>query len=378
LCGGLSIVSIHHRRLSQTGKPLTSQLACIRLGICVAVVCFLLNASETGQSPGPGTALAPSPNLDREVTFGELRFVREFASAQDVKREHPVLDRALDIIAGPKTGEPPVDVLQAPYAVTTDSAHRVLVTDLGSKKVHIFDFGHSKYSRLQDSGDLLRSPVGVAADLAGNVYVADSGLGNVLVYDARGKFRRFLKGSKGRESYFEAPWGIAIDATTDRIYVSDSPRHMVIVFDKNGHLLNHFGQRGGGTGAGEFRFPTQLAAAGGEIVVLDSGNRRVQVLDAGGHFQHEFYVPDADRRSGLAMDEDGRIYVSDAVVNRIQVFSREGRLLHTFGQMGTKAGEFEEAAGLWADSGRCLYVVDARNRRVQAFRIPATGANGCP
>ncbi|MGA9132125.1 MAG: hypothetical protein WB384_08990 [Candidatus Sulfotelmatobacter sp.] len=33
-------------------------------------------------------------------------------------------------VPGPKTGKTVVDVLQAPYAVTTDSAHRVLVTDL--------------------------------------------------------------------------------------------------------------------------------------------------------------------------------------------------------------------------------------------------------
>ncbi|MFZ3211168.1 MAG: 6-bladed beta-propeller [Terriglobales bacterium] len=341
----------------------------------MAVLCFSVNISSTPQAPQAGTAIVPSLNHGREPSEPP-RFVREFSSAQDVKRDHPLLDRTLDIVAGPKTGDTFIDALQAPYAVTTDSAHRVLVTDLLAKKVHIFDFGHSKYSRLKDGVDL-RRPVGVAADREGNVYVADSGLGAVLVYDSSGKFRHFLKPSKGKESYFEGPSGLAIDRTTEHIYVCDSPRHMIIVLDKNGRVLNRFGKRGGGTGEGEFRFPTQLVAIGGEIVVLDSGNSRLQVLDVSGRFRREIHLFGSDSRSGLAMDEDGTIYVSDAVVNQVFVFNHDGRLLYTFGQMGEKAGEFDGASGLWVDSGHCLYVVDAHNKRVQAFQIHGTSTNDC-
>jgi len=351
------------------------QWASIRCGVCVAVVCFSVNISSTAQAPQAETTVVPSLNHGRGPSEPP-RFVREFSSAQDVKRDHPLLDRTLDIIAGPKTGETFVDVLQAPYAVTTDSAHRVLVTDLIAKKVHIFDFGHSKYSRLKDGVDL-RRPVGVAADREGNVYVADSALGAVLVYDSSGKFRHFLKPSKGKESYFEGPRGLAIDRTTEHIYVCDSPRHMIVVLDKNGRVLNRFGKRGGGTGEGEFRFPTQLVAVGDEIVVLDSGNSRLQVLDANGRFRREIQLPAADSRSGLAMGEDGKIYVSDDQVNRVQVFNHDGRLLNTFGQMGRKAGEFNGVSGLWVDSGHCLYVVDAQNKRIQAFQIDGQSTNGC-
>ncbi len=289
-----------------------------------------------------------------------------------------MLDRTLDIIAGSKPTEDRIDALQIPYAVTTDFEHRVFVTDVGLGKVHVFDFGHSKYSFLQDGGDRLRRPVGVAADREGNIYVTDSGSGAILIYDARGKFRRYLKQSKGSESYFQSPWGIAIDPATEHVYVCDSPRHMVIVLDKKGHVLDRFGKRGGGTRMGEFRYPTQIVAAAGEIVVLDSGNRRVQVLDVGGHFRREIRLDYADNRSGLAVDNDRNIYVSDAVVNRVQVFDHNGRLLQAFGQMGTKAGEFDGASGLWVDTGHCLYVVDAQNKRVQAFEIQGPRTNGCP
>ena len=363
-------------RLNKTGDLLAS-LVGNRRSICVAVVCFFVQISWAGEALSAATANTLSPNTDGQGISGRPRFVREFSSARDVTRAHPVLDRTLDIVAGPAKSGIPVDVLETPYAVTTDSGHRIFVTDVSAKKVHVFDFAHSKYFVLQDGDDHLRRPVGAAADREGNIYVTDSGSGAISVYDSRGKFSRYLKPSRGSESYFEGPAGIAVDPATQHIYVCDSPRHMVIVLDKKGHVLEHFGRRGGGTRAGEFRYPTQVVAALGELVVLDSGNRRLQILDVQGHFQREIQLGYTDSRTGLAVDNNGGIYVSDAVINRVQVFGQEGRLLYAFGQMGTKAGEFDGPAGLWVDSGGCLYVVDAQNKRVQAFQIDQQNAKGC-
>jgi predicted nucleic acid-binding protein len=71
----------------------------------------------------PEAASSGSRN-DQESTKRPI-FVREFSSAQDVRRAHPVLDRTLDIIAGPKRGETFVDVL---LALTARSAGARLVT----------------------------------------------------------------------------------------------------------------------------------------------------------------------------------------------------------------------------------------------------------
>ncbi len=359
------------------GKLLASQSTGIRRGVCVLVVCIFELASGSAQVAGAPASKAQSFNDNGRGTSEHLSFVREFSSAQDVKRAHPVLDRTLDIIAGPKQDGRAVDVLETPYAVTTDASHRIFVTDISAKTVHVFDFVHAKYSRLEGSGDLLRRPVGVATDHEENVYVTDSSSGAILVFDSKGKFRRYLKESKGRESYFEAPMGIAVDAATERIYVCDPPRHMVIVLDKKGHVLGRFGKRGGGTGPGEFKYPTQLAAAGGELVILDSGNHRVQILDVRGQFRREIKVGYTDDRTGLAVDSDRNIYVTDAMLNRFQVFNHDGQLLYEFGRSGKEPGEFNGASGMWVDSEHCLYVVDAQNKRVQAFQIDRQNTTGC-
>lgn len=295
-------------------------------------------------------------------------FVRQFASAEDMKREHPILSRSLDIIAGSKDAEPRSYALQDPSAVTTDSRHRIFVTDVRAEAVHVFDFANSTYSRLR-GGETLHLPLGVAADRDGNIYVSDSALRTVLVYDSRGKFIRPLKKMKGGESFFDGVRGIAVDPTTGRIYVCDKFRHMVFSLDQKGRIRARYGKRFGGDGPGEFRYPMQVVAGGGEIVVLDSGNNRVQILDASGRFLKAFRVSDVENGSGLAMDNDGNIYVSDPQLNRVQVFSHDGQSLYTFGETGTGIGQFSGISGIWVDSGHCLYAADSGNKRVQLFQI---------
>ncbi len=341
---------------------------------CAFWILALCLGSWAAQVPGPSVKQQSSPK-DTE-TSERPTFVREFSSAEDVRRSHRVWNRTLDIIAGPKEGEQIADVLRAPYGVTEGPGLRVYVTDLAAKKVHVFDFRSSKYFSLKD-GDRFQRPVGLATDSDGNVYVTDSGSGAILVFDSKGRFNRDLKPSKGSESYFEAPSGIAVDPASSRIYVCDTPRHMVIVLDKKGHVLSRWGKRGGGMGPGEFRYPTQVAIFADEVFILDVGNRRVQVLDRRGHLRREITLPGSDRRSGLAVDEGKKIYVSDPTLNSVQVYSRDGLLLYSFGELGSKPGEFQGASGLSVDSAHCLYVVDANNKRVQVFQLQKQKTNGC-
>jgi DNA-binding beta-propeller fold protein YncE len=318
----------------------------------------------------------PSPSSAEKK--GSLTFIREFSSAEDVKGvAHPILNKTIDIIAGP--ADPslhPGSMLQQPYAVTTDSNHRIFATDIAAGLVHVFDFANHEYSVL-GSGNHLRAPLGVASDREGNVYVSDVVLRTVLMYDAKGKFIRYLKKPRGDESYFDGPLGIAVDPVTEHIFVCDTPRHMVIILDKKGHVIGSLGKRGGGTGPGDFNHPTQVAADAGEILVLDSGNSRLQIVDQQGHFRREIQLANVGRGAGLAVDGIGDIYLTDPDLNNLQAFSRDGQRLYIFGQTGKDAGQFNGLSGAWVDSGHCLYLVDTQNRRVQLFQIAGLGTGGC-
>jgi hypothetical protein len=242
--------------------------------------------------------------------------------------------------------------------------------------VHVFDFANHEYWLL-GAGNHLRSPLGIATDREGNVYVSDSSLRTVFVYDSRGKFLHYLKKPRGNESYFDAPRGIAIDPVTERVYVCDTPRHMVIILDKKGHVLGTVGKRGGGSAPAEFKNPTQVVARAGEIFVLDVGNSRVQIVDQRGQFKREIRLANVDNRAGLAVDAEGKVYITDPEIEHLQAFDHDGRLLYSFGQPGASAGQFNWISGAWVDSGSCLYVVDSENKRVQLFQIAGARAGSC-
>jgi DNA-binding beta-propeller fold protein YncE len=297
-----------------------------------------------------------------------LEFVRAFSSASDLKPEHDVLNRALDIVAGPADPSTRVDALKSPVALTTDSGNRVFVADPAARTVHIFDLAHSRYGRLDTSGRM-SDPVAVAIDAQNNLYVVDQISRTVFVYDSAGKFRRALGKLRGGESYFESPSSIAVDHSTGRIYICDRLGNMIFVMDQRGKILRRIGKRGAGEGPAEFRLPGQVILCGKDLCVLDSGNSRIQVLDTDGHFKRSINVGYAGHGAGLAADNQGNLYLSDPGVDQIQVFSRDGAPLHILEISAVHGGIISHPSALWIDARNKLYAIDSQENRVGEFEI---------
>ena len=75
-----------------------------------------------------------------------------------------------------------------------------------------------------------------------------------------------------------------------------------------------------------------------------------------------FYEP-----QGIAADGEGHIYVLDAKNHRVQVFDEERRFLHSFGRQGQGPGEFERAECIDLDDAGNIYVGDPGNGRIEVF-----------
>ncbi len=58
----------------------------------------------------------------------------------------------------------------------------------------------------------------------------------------------------------------------------------------------------------------------------------------------------------------------DALFDNIQIFDAEGRLLMAFGRPGSDYGEFWLPSGLFIDSNDRIYVSDSYNKRIQVFQ----------
>jgi DNA-binding beta-propeller fold protein YncE len=265
-------------------------------------------------------------------------------------------------------------VMGAPHQVTTDSMLRVIISDPDRRAVHVFDpKGKTSFSILGGQGRRLQLPAGVAVDAQDNIYIADSERGMVLVYSQDGQFVHYIGKSRG-ENMYERPTGIAIDRNAGRLYLADTPRNLVFILDLQGNVLKGVGKDRNGNGSGEFVAPTQIAVSDHGIVVLDTEQSRIQVLDLDGNRTGRYLViTDAGRDNGLAVDRDGNIYISYAARSIIGIYKSDGTPMGTFGQSGSRIGEFLVPSGLWVDAGSRIYVADVVNARVQVFQI-STGA----
>jgi NHL repeat/6-bladed beta-propeller len=323
------------------------------------------DALETDLLKYPRKILLDAPHVVRSARSAAPRL--SFSSFPDAITEHL---RAHTLF------------MARPSSVITDSEERVIVSDPAAHAIHVFDVGAGRYFRIQGGENRrLQAPWGVAVDGAHNIYVTDTELGMILLYDRNGRFQRYIgKRDDGEGGYFDRPSGIAIDPKSGRIFLLDTTRHMLVVLDRDGNVVRRLGRpdldvialrtRDGGESAkGNLQFPTDIVVRGGEVFVL--GSSKITILDLEGRLRKEVAVM-ADSYaapSGLAVDNVGNIFVSEPFCGAIRAYDRDGVLLYSFGQPGSKHGEFYYPRGLWTDEHNQIYVADSKNGRVQVFQL---------
>lgn len=69
----------------------------------------------------------------------------------------------------------------------------------------------------------------------------------------------------------------------------------------------------------------------------------------------------------LAVSSDGKVYAVDGVNNRIMVYSSEGDFLFSFGEKGSKPGQFLSPVGIGISQKNEIYVADKNNLRIEYF-----------
>jgi DNA-binding beta-propeller fold protein YncE len=261
-------------------------------------------------------------------------------------------------------------VLQRPVAGAADGTGRIYVSDASRQAVFVFD---------EKAGELLvwdraqgltsfASPVGVAPGPDGHLYVADAELGMVVRLDRNGN----PVGAIGK-GVLKRPAGLARDPEQKLLYVADTYAHDIKVFDDEGRLVQLIGRRGEGNG--EFNYPTHVAFARGELYVTDTLNSRVQVFGGGGEvLDRKFgarglYVGNLVRPKGVAVDNEGHVYVVESYYDHLLVYDRQGQYLLPIGGTGPDTGRFFLPAGVWVDSRNRVYVADMFNGRVMVFQF---------
>jgi len=128
------------------------------------------------------------------------------------------------------------------------------------------------------------------------------------------------------------------------------------------------------TTPGSFALPMGVAVdEDGNVYVTDTFNNRVEMFDAEGTFVSTFGKngdgpADFQRPKGIAVDCDGHIWVADAAQDKVKVFNREGRLLIYFGEHGEYPGRFMGVYDIAIDKLNRVITSEIYPGRVQMFR----------
>jgi len=164
---------------------------------------------------------------------------------------------------------------------------------------------------------------------------------------------------------------VAVDRK-DQVYVFNRGEHPMIVFDRNGNFLRSWG---------EGRFPRAHGLHIGPDETLyctDDGDHTMRRCTLDGKVLLELGIPGrpAPYMSGTpfhrcthtALSPKGEIYVADGYGNaRVHKYTPDGRLLMSWGEPGTRPGQFNIVHNICCDGDGWVYVADRENHRVQIF-----------
>lgn len=337
-------------------------IACLLTMSTLLSSCAPLSADKPQSSPAPASNVLmwpPAPEAPR------IAWVRGFARPEDLGIKRTFLQRLQDLFFGAYEVR-----LVRPMAVVV-MEQVIYVADPGAKGVHRFDTVSGDYRLLQAAdGSPLPSSVGLAR-CGNDVLVSDSSRAQIFSIAAADAGAHLVS----VDTTLLQPTGIACDETRSRVYVSDTAAHQVKIFRRDAGKLvleKTLGQRG--VGAGEFNFPTYLWwSREGRLYVSDALNFRVQMFDEEMHLVGQFGrlgdgSGDAARQKGVATDSQGHVYVVDALFHAFQIFNVKGDFLLSVGARGGDSGEFWLPTGIFIDRDDLIYVADSYNSRIQVFR----------
>ncbi len=245
-----------------------------------------------------------------------------------------------------------VSKIVKPYGVAINDG-KIYVCDVGQNNVKVLDLKENKFG-LFPLGRRMRTPKNIFIESDGTKYIVDSMGGLLYIYDSQDKLTSIL----GRD-FKMSPQDVVV--RDKYIYITDYMRKQVLIFDKfNGKLISSAGKAFTNeqehTGPDTFAMITDLDVdEQGNVYVSDKIKNKVTKFDPTGKYLSGYgrrgSLPDSlIRAKGVAVDREQRIWVVDAgPATAVKVFDNEGQFLMYFGTLGKDPGQMYMPADICID-----------------------------
>jgi sugar lactone lactonase YvrE len=165
--------------------------------------------------------------------------------------------------------------------------------------------------------DQLESAQMAVPDSDGSLWVTDGVHGMLMHFSADGEFIGALRGPEDAPLFAPSRLTIGPDGL---FYICETMSDTVRVLDRNGNE------------AGSFSIPQPVSVAVSEdrivvgavagFAILDMQHQPIQVIGSRGHGDAEF-----DYVHGVAIGDDGTIYIADSFNNRLSAYDKDGKRL---------------------------------------------------
>ena len=267
-----------------------------------------------------------------------------------------------------------INQLQQPWGMALNQSQQLIVAEGRRNCISIFSLKGEKITEFGRQGveeRELNSPRGVAVDDQDNIFVVDKENARIQKFSSTGEWLASA-GSKGYgDLEFNWPKGIGIHPHSKNVYVTEiSENHRVQILKPDLSFLGKIGAKDSngrprkGSDVKEFNIPLDVAFdSAGKVYVTDAVNNRIQVFTEDGMFITSI-TGCLNWPSAICFDDKDLLYVTEIDNNRISILTKEGELLSTFKDDSTSP----DYRGVAVDNScGMIYVSDSKNDNLLVF-----------
>jgi DNA-binding beta-propeller fold protein YncE len=365
---------------TRRGQRLLASLVLLSLGLGSPVSAFGGKKKTADAAPPKAPPVIDYSNIvwPNPPAIARIKYQAFYAAEKISQVDTPKTKRQgwMDRLAGTQPANENTKVLfqlAEPYGMAVDSKNNLYVADQKVGAIFIFNTETRDVELIKNKthGHFVRI-IGLAMDDNDRLFVSDPGLRHVLVFNAKHQPEDVITDG------LVEPGGLAIDTENRLLYVADVDQDQVLVYDADTLKLKRRIGTGGHkhelTTPGDFARPAGLAVdQEGNLYVADALNNRIEIFDGDGKFVSMFgKAGDGPgyfaRPKGVAIDSDDHVWVVDGMQDRVQVFNHDAQLLISFGGHGLLPGQFQGLVGITIDKTNRVFTSEIFPGRVQQFR----------